>query len=100
MKLAKMNNLEMRKTRLATMIICTTLIFIIVIDVHKLPKKQLTSFIAIRIIKIYQKYISEKLPFIHCRYEISCSEYTMIQIREKGIYKGSLNGLKRVMSCY
>lgn len=58
------------------------------------------------IITFYQSYLSfDKgvlallAPGGACKYEISCSEYTKQRIREFGVVRGGLIGLKRIWSC-
>ena len=57
------------------------------------------SKIVIKIIKLYQYIIS---PYLgnNCRYLPTCSEYFIDSIKEFGFLKGSLLGLKRILSCH
>jgi len=53
-------------------------------------------------IKLYQWFISPILRTVfgmRCRYEPSCSHYTVGAIREWGPVKGMWLGAKRIMSC-
>lgn len=34
-----------------------------------------------------------------CRYEVTCSNYAIRAIEEKGIFKGSMVSLRRVINC-
>jgi len=61
--------------------------------------------VLIKIIKFYQTVIS---PFLQrlslnsgnaCRHTPSCSDYTIEAIEKFGIFKGSIMGLKRIISC-
>ena len=49
-------------------------------------------------VKFYQKVISPYLP-VTCRYTPTCSEYFYDATSKKGILKGSLLGLKRLVKC-
>lgn len=57
--------------------------------------------ILLNLIKFYKKFIS---PFfeslgIHCKYEPTCSEYTMQAIEKYGAVKGTFLGVKRILRC-
>ena len=60
---------------------------------------KIISITLIKIIKIYQFVIS---PFIgnNCRYMPTCSEYFMESLEEEGVFKGTLKGTKRILSCH
>ena len=55
--------------------------------------------ILIGIIKIYRRFIS---PYLapSCRYLPTCSEYTIIALKEYGLIKGLRLSLKRIFSCH
>tara|TARA_Y100001970_G_scaffold199114_1_gene242216 strand:+ start:763 stop:1005 length:243 start_codon:yes stop_codon:yes gene_type:complete len=57
------------------------------------------SKIIIRIIKIYQLFIS---PYLgnNCRFLPTCSEYFIGSINNHGLIKGLFFGLKRLSSCH
>ena len=57
------------------------------------------SKIFIKIIKFYQYIIS---PYLgnNCRYLPTCSEYFIDCLNEHGIFKGTLKGSKRILSCH
>lgn len=58
---------------------------------------------SIFIITFYQTVIAVVLKNLglksECRYPLSCSDYTKRAILKHGIFKGSLLGLKRILSC-
>ena len=60
---------------------------------------QFLKIILIKIIKIYKIFIS---PFLgnNCRYLPSCSEYFIDSLNEHGVFKGTLKGTKRILSCH
>lgn len=54
--------------------------------------------VCIFLIKIYQKTLS---PFLgkSCRFIPSCSQYTIVAIKEYGVFKGIFMGIKRIIRC-
>ncbi len=57
------------------------------------------SYLLIKIIKTYQLLIS---PYLgnNCRYLPTCSEYFIDSLNEFGFFKGSIKGIKRILSCH
>ena len=53
----------------------------------------------ILIIKLYRYFISPFFPF-SCRYLPTCSEYFIDSLNEYGLIKGSIKGIKRILSCH
>ena len=51
------------------------------------------------LIKFYQYAISPWLGKI-CRYEPTCSHYTLEALKVHGLFKGGFLGIKRIMSCH
>ena len=51
------------------------------------------------LIKFYQSAISPWLGK-NCRYEPTCSHYTLEALKIHGIFKGSYLGIKRILSCH
>ena len=60
--------------------------------------KILNNFIII-LIKIY-KYLISPILGSNCRYEPTCSNYFIDCIKINGAFKGSLLGIKRILSCH
>jgi len=63
--------------------------------------------IILKIIKLYQKYLSLDTGFLSflwseriCRYHPTCSEYTYQAIEKYGILRGGWKGLKRIIRCH
>ena len=54
--------------------------------------------IFISCIRGYQRYISPLTPKT-CRYEPTCSHYTVEALQKHGVLKGSWLGIKRIFSC-
>lgn len=57
------------------------------------------SFFFILFVKIYQIFISPWFPS-SCRYQPTCSSYTIDAINEWGAFKGAWLGLKRLAKCH
>lgn len=55
----------------------------------------------IKIIEIYQKYISPIIAHngVHCKYYPTCSEYTKQAIEKYGCILGIAKGIKRILKC-
>ena len=60
---------------------------------------KIISITLIKIIKIYQFLISPILGN-NCRYLPTCSEYFIDSLNEHGVFRGTLNGIKRILSCH
>lgn len=56
------------------------------------------TLIAIFLVKIYKWFISPILPSA-CRYQPTCSVYTMEALQKYGIIKGGWLSIKRIVSC-
>ena len=51
------------------------------------------------VIKIYQKLISPLTPAT-CRFEPTCSHYSIEALKEHGVFKGSKLMIIRIFSCH
>ncbi len=60
---------------------------------------KLIIFINIIIIKFYQYFIS---PFLgsRCRYLPTCSEFYIESLKTYGFIKGTIMGVRRILSCH
>ena len=56
------------------------------------------KFLVLRIIKIYQKYVSPMLG-PSCRFHPTCSEYAFQAIETYGVLRGGLLAVKRILKC-
>jgi len=56
--------------------------------------------ILIYIIRIYQYAISPLMPFNHCRFYPSCSEYSLEAINTHGVLYGLMLALRRILRCH
>ena len=55
--------------------------------------------LVIGLIQIYRSYVSPMLPPT-CRYEPSCSLYTVQAIEKYGVFRGLFKGILRVLRCH
>ena len=66
---------------------------------HQEPKaRYLIKAGMLAVLKFYKRFISPWLPPA-CRFEPTCSVYMYQAIKKKGILKGSILGIKRLMRC-
>lgn len=55
--------------------------------------------IAVRLIELYQKYLSPLKRQPTCRFIPTCSEYAIMAIEKYGFLKGSLKAVWRILRC-
>jgi len=65
----------------------------------KIIKKIIIQFPFIALVRFYQLVISPLTP-ASCRYNPTCSQYTIEAIKEWGILKGGWLSIKRISSCH
>ncbi len=53
------------------------------------------KFVAIKLIRLYQKYLSKGL----CPFTPSCSQYTIEAMEKHGFFYGGLLGAYRILRC-
>lgn len=51
------------------------------------------------LIKVYQRLISPLFPST-CRYQPTCSHYTVEALQKHGFFKGGWLAIKRILSCH
>lgn len=54
--------------------------------------------IAMALIRFYQKFISPLFPPM-CRYQPTCSQYTLEAVGRFGALRGTLMGIARILRC-
>ncbi|MGD0035920.1 MAG: membrane protein insertion efficiency factor YidD [Bacteroidota bacterium] len=52
------------------------------------------------LIRLYQRFVSALLPFNHCRFYPSCSDYSLEAIETHGIISGFWLTIKRIAKCH
>ena len=55
-------------------------------------------FLVLKVIKVYQKYVSPMLG-PSCRFHPTCSEYAFQAIETYGVLRGGLLAVKRILKC-
>lgn len=60
--------------------------------------KSILTYPLVLLVKFYQIAISPYTPST-CRYEPSCSKYTLEALKKRGLFVGSWLSLKRIFSC-
>jgi putative membrane protein insertion efficiency factor len=56
------------------------------------------SFLVLKVIKVYQKYLSPLLG-PSCRFHPTCSEYALQAIETYGVFRGGFLAVKRILKC-
>jgi uncharacterized protein len=56
--------------------------------------------VVIRLLRLYQTVLSPILPFNHCRFYPSCSQYAVEAVEKHGAFAGSWLALKRLLRCH
>lgn len=59
---------------------------------------KILTFPFIVLIRFYQRFISPLFPST-CRYQPTCSHYTIEALRTHGVFKGGWLAIKRILSC-
>ncbi len=60
----------------------------------------LGRFLGMVLIAFYQFILKSHFLFGHCRFEPTCSCYAREVIYEKGLLKGGLLAMRRILSCH
>ncbi len=55
--------------------------------------------LVILLIRGYKKFISPLLGN-HCRFQPTCSVYTMESVKKFGVFRGVFLGIKRILKCH
>ena len=56
------------------------------------------KFLVLKIIRVYQKYLSPLLG-PSCRFHPTCSEYAFQAVETYGVFKGGFLAIKRILKC-
>lgn len=57
-------------------------------------------YVFVLIIRFYQSFISTLLPFNHCRFYPTCSDYCLEAIETHGAISGFWLAIKRILKCH
>jgi len=74
---------------------------LVALDLSRRPERQFLARGVDALIGRYQTAVSPVLARagVHCRFELSCSEYTRTAIRARGLAAGGLLGIGRLARC-
>ena len=61
--------------------------------------KKVFIFPFVLLIRIYQFLLSPIMP-ASCRFNPTCSQYSLEALREHGLYKGTILAVKRISKCH
>jgi putative membrane protein insertion efficiency factor len=82
---------------LALVVACVVLALV---DTQREPSRQLTSRAYVGSVRLYQRFASPLLAsHIRCRYQPTCSEYSIGAVARHGIGAGLVMSWRRVRSC-
>jgi uncharacterized protein len=56
--------------------------------------------VLVLLIRLYQHFVSALLPFNHCRFYPSCSDYSLEAIETHGVLGGGWLMVKRISKCH
>lgn len=61
--------------------------------------RKILIFPFVIIIRLYQILISPLLPS-SCRFQPTCSQYSLLALKKHGVWKGSILAIKRISRCH
>ncbi|QIE59152.1 membrane protein insertion efficiency factor YidD [Rasiella rasia] len=61
--------------------------------------KKILTYPFIFLVRVYQRAISPLFPST-CRYQPTCSQYTVEALQKHGLFKGGWLAVKRIGSCH
>jgi putative membrane protein insertion efficiency factor len=96
-----MSSLRQRLKRPGTYLaILSIVILFAVLDSYRSPASQVTGYLYVTGVHMYQ-ILGRPLLLgrIRCRYQPTCSEYSIAAVREYGVRQGLLLTVKRINSC-
>ena len=71
------------------------------IDVRRSPEKQVSAWVLVRVIDLYQATLSKLMPAagVQCRFQPTCSHYAESSIRRYGTLEGTRKAAWRLLRC-
>jgi|HubBroStandDraft_5_1064220.scaffolds.fasta_scaffold196131_2 putative membrane protein insertion efficiency factor len=80
--------------------IAALLVLLVALDAMRAPQKQITARLYLGAVRFYQRDLQPlTTSFIRCRYNPTCSRYSIQAVQRFGIAKGLGLTIKRVASC-
>ena len=56
------------------------------------------KFIVVSLLRVYRVLVSPYVPTA-CRFYPSCSAYMLEAVQKKGVFRGTMRGLLRILKC-
>jgi uncharacterized protein len=73
---------------------------LIALDASRAPQKQVTARLYLSAVRFYQRDLQPlTASIIRCRYNPTCSRYSVQAVQRFGIAKGLVLTIKRIVSC-
>lgn len=69
------------------------------VEASPAPRRSLLSYPALFLLRSYKRFISPLLPPM-CRFEPTCSMYTMHAVEKYGVLRGVWLGARRLARCH
>lgn len=96
-----MSSLRKLTKRINTwLIVLFLLVVFVLLDSYRSPAAQITAKTYAMGVRLYQKISRPILSeYVQCRYQPSCSDYSLEAVKKHGIRKGIVLSIKRIFSC-
>jgi len=83
------------------LVVALALFSALTVDSLRPPSKQITGRVYIAAVRTYQRVGQPAVShWVHCRYQPTCSEYSIQAVRIHGIARGLLLTGRRLISCF
>ena len=80
--------------------IAALLLLLVTFDASRPPQKQVTARLYLGAVRFYQRDLQPlTASFVRCRYNPTCSRYSIQAVQRFGIVKGLVLTVKRIASC-
>lgn len=88
------------KQNISIVLIISTVVLCL-IDSYRMPDDSITVKIYVACVRLYQTISHNSIisSYVRCRYNPTCSQYSIEAVERHGIKKGFLLSLKRIWSC-
>ena len=90
----------MNQVKRKVFVLAALLAMLIFCDTLRSPENQLSAQTYVGIVHTYQRDISPLLKgLVACRYNPTCSQYSIEAVQQYGIWRGLFLSIKRLASC-
>jgi len=80
--------------------IAALMVLLVALDATRAPQRQVTARLYLAAVRFYQRDLQPlTASFIRCRYNPTCSRYSIQAVQRFGIAKGLGLTIKRIASC-